>query len=89
MCLQGRDKDFSNWRIGPWLISEDEGKWQFVGGRIGGRVVREFGHREEVYPFLGVSITKDMKVGFKLLAHPLCFSIGLWVVDRGEFKVVL
>ena len=51
--------------------------------------MREFYHRKEVCPFLRVSITKDTKVGFELLVHPLCFSISLWIVGSEELEVIL
>ena len=56
---------------------------------MGGKVVREFCHRKEVCPFLRVFITKDTKVGFKFLVHPLCFFISLWIVGKGELEVIL
>ena len=55
---------------------------------MGGRVVREFCHGKEVCPFLRVSVAEDAEVGFQLLIYSLGFSVCLWVVGRGEFKVI-
>ena len=57
-------KVFSIGGVRSQLISKDEGKWQLVGCRVDGRVMREFYHGEKVCPFLGVSIVEDPEVDF-------------------------
>ena len=54
-----------------------------------GRVVLEFGSREEIKPGFGVVSTKDVKICFNLLIGAFRLSIGLRVIGGGESYVVL
>ena len=49
----------------------------------------EFGSREEIKPTFGVVSTKDAKVGFDFLIGAFSLTIGLGVICRGEFDVIL
>ena len=53
-----------------------------------GRVVLEFGGREEVWPTSRVIGTEDSKIGFNLLIGSFCLSVSLWVVSSGEPDIV-
>ena len=53
-----------------------------------GRIVLEFGIREEVWPASGVIGTEDLKIGFNFLIGSFCLSVGLWVVGSGKSDIV-
>ena len=56
---------------------------------MGGRVVLEFGSREEIWPAVGVVGAEDVEIGFYFLVGLLCLSISLGVVGSRESDIIL
>ena len=74
--------------VGARFIVIEEGKWRFLGRAMGGRIMVEFGSREELCPWCGVIGTKDTKISLKFLIGSFNLTISLGVIGSGQSNVI-
>ena len=78
-----REECLSEFWVISWFISEDETERRFMRRRMSCRVVREFGHWNEIRPLIGLSLAEHPKVHVHLLIDPFSFSVCLWMICSG------
>jgi len=63
MFVESGKKCLSNGQVSLWFKTHHEGEQHLVGDEVGGRVVQKLSHRQEVCPFHGLTLAKDLEVG--------------------------
>ena len=87
--FQCREEGFSQRGVRAWFITVKEGERRCLSGAMWGRVMVEFGRREELHPFSRVVGAEDMEISLEFLVGSLSLSVGLRMVCGGESYVIV